>query len=464
MQIENETDLTQDIIDEIEESESVTQLGTLKTQRPVTQIISLDDSKEATEWLSNKRVPDILPKGSYQKLPPMFEWIIKKLDDNPALVNKIKNLLKEVIMKLGKESGTYEEIFTNTVPIPKNLDTELMKLLGITSVQHLLHEADLLGFNIQNRMMSKPYYIILSILFYYGCKPTKNGNKDGDQFLRQACVVLIVVMVYKGRISKFWKAGFDQVTVKYVMENKLKKSNIAYLYPNTFNANLYIWTPRLDTKYWETVREHPAHPRRGIVSILIASRNRLHQAYVGLANHYYDAFAAGYKTGSYQNDEIEEKQKLSRIGQVVDKIYTSITYFNNPVPDADREYIREKLKISHLTVSKFEEFIKNDKNKNETERIIELIVSTQNLVDPNDIANMKVVDTAEKITAARAKDVMGELKNNIDNVIRLIFDKQILNASPAQQLKIRKAFVLLFVLKIKQIYKKQSSYFEKKIF
>ena len=56
-----------------------------------------------------------------------------------------------------------------------------------------------------------------------------------------------------------------------------------------------------------------------------------------------------------------------------------------------------------------------------------------------------------------------ELKDLIDQIIKLIFGKDILNASPSQQLKIRKAFILLFVLKIKQPFRKQSSYFEKKI-
>ena len=59
--------------------------------------------------------------------------MIQRLDDNPILLSKINNLLRELIIRLGKEAGNMEEIFTEAVPIPKNIDKELMKLLGVTS-------------------------------------------------------------------------------------------------------------------------------------------------------------------------------------------------------------------------------------------------------------------------------------------------------------------------------------------
>ena len=69
-------------------------------------------------------------------------------------------------------------------------------------------------------------------------------------------------------------------------------------------------------------------------------------------------FRAGIKTGNYQNDEFAETQKLTIIQKVVDKIYTNITYMNNPVSEEDKQHIRNDLKLSIETVHKFEAFIK----------------------------------------------------------------------------------------------------------
>ena len=136
----------------------------LSKQIPESQIITLDVIGPE-EILDNRRIPDTLPKGSFQKLPETFEMMIQRLNDNPILVSKINNLLKEIIIRLGKEAGNTEEIFTEAVPIPKNLDKELMKLLGVTP-DELRKAGDKIGFSVQNRMLTEPYYIILSFLFY----------------------------------------------------------------------------------------------------------------------------------------------------------------------------------------------------------------------------------------------------------------------------------------------------------
>ena len=433
----------------------------LSKQIPESQIITLDVIGPE-EILDNRRIPDTLPKGSFQELPETFNMMIQRLDDNPILLSKINNLLRELIIRLGKEAGNMEEIFTEAVPIPKNIDKELMKLLGVTSDQ-LRKAGDTIGFSFQNRMLTEPYYIILSFLYYYGTLDKDGANKNSQDFLRHASLILILVRIYRGRISRFFKQGADATTVKYVMEKKLKKNNIAVVCPNTFEAIYKIWTPRLDTKYKDTINAHPAHDRRGMVSLMKAARTRLHQAYFGLAKHYYDAFYAGIKTGNYQNDEFAETQKLTIIQKVVDKIYTNITYMNNPVSEEDKQHIRNDLKLSIETVHKFEAFIKNHTNGDETRRVLELILLLINISSESDLANLKVVETAEKIAASRSRENSQELKDLIDQIIKLIFGKDILNASPSQQLKIRKAFILLFILKIKQPFKKQQSYFEKKI-
>ena len=433
----------------------------LSKQIPESQIITLDVIGPE-EILDNRRIPDTLPKGSFQELPETYNMMIQRLDDNPILLSKINNLLRELIIRLGKEAGNMEEIFTEAVPIPKNIDKELMKLLGVTS-DELRKAGDKIGFSVLNRMLTEPYYIILSFLYYYGTLDRAGFDKNSQDFLRHASLILILVRIYRGRISGFFKQGYDATTVKYVMEKKLKKNNIAVVCPNTFEAIYKIWAPRLDTKYKDTINAHPAHDRRGMVSLMKAAYTRLHQAYLGLSNHYYDAFRAGIKTGNYQNDEFAETQKLTIIQKVVDKIYTNITYMNNPVSEEDKQHIRNDLKLSIETLHKFEAFIKNHTNGDETRRVLELILLLINISSESDLANLKVVETAEKIAASRSRENSQELKDLIDQIIKLIFGKDILNASPSQQLKIRKAFILLFILKIKQPFKKQQSYFEKKI-
>ena len=131
----------------------------LSKQIPESQIITLDVIGPE-EILDNRRIPDTLPKGSFQELPETYNMMIQRLDDNPILLSKINNLLRELIIRLGKEAGNMEEIFTEAVPIPKNIDKELMKLLGVTSDQ-LRKAGDTIGFSFQNRMLTEPYYIIL---------------------------------------------------------------------------------------------------------------------------------------------------------------------------------------------------------------------------------------------------------------------------------------------------------------
>ena len=61
----------------------------LSKQIPESQIITLDVIGPE-EILDNRRIPDTLPKGSFQKLPETFEMMIQRLNDNPILVSKIK--------------------------------------------------------------------------------------------------------------------------------------------------------------------------------------------------------------------------------------------------------------------------------------------------------------------------------------------------------------------------------------
>ena len=68
----------------------------LSKQIPESQIITLDVIGPE-EILDNRRIPDTLPKGSFQKLPETFEMMIQRLNDNPILVSKINNLLKEIV-------------------------------------------------------------------------------------------------------------------------------------------------------------------------------------------------------------------------------------------------------------------------------------------------------------------------------------------------------------------------------
>lgn len=80
------------------------------------------------------------------------------------------------------------------------------------------------------------------------------------------------------------------------------------------------------------------------------------------------------------------------------------------------------------------------------------------------IANLNITNAANVITGARGKDNIPKLKERVDSSIRLVYGKGILNASPAQILKIRKCYVLLYLLKIKQAFINRPWYFEKNAF
>lgn len=428
-------------------------LGTLGGVEPKVEAITLD-SKDIGQELNGRRLPEALPAGSFQKLPEAFDWAIKKLDSHPEIVAKIISLLSGVIAKLGQSSVSFE-LFTQGVRPPQGLDTELIQLIGFTPDSMKRASLDV-GFSIKNPMHMDTYYIVLSFLYYYGCR-------INNSFLRQLCLTMIFVKLYRGRIYKFWKNGFDETTVRFVISNRLRTTNIAKLYPNTFNAIISVWAPRMDAKYWETVKNHPAHPLRGLPSILIAGYTRLNQAYVGLANHYYDAFNAGYKTGSTKamDDQMVERNSLTQVQLFSDTIYNSVIYTNNPVSDMDRTYIQSTLKLAPKEVTKFEDYIKKPEHAEEVKEIIELFMIIMKIENQQDISNLNIVMAANQITVARAKNQTAKLKDKIDNSIRIVYGNNIIGASPAQVLKLRRCFVLLYLLKIKQAYSKQPYYFER---
>lgn len=428
-------------------------LSTLGGVEPKVETITLD-SKDIGLELSGRRIPDVLPAGSFQELPKAFTWAIQKLDTNPEIVSKIIHLLSGVVTRLGQASINFE-LFTQGVRPPQKIDQELLQLIGIPP-DGIKRAAMEIGFSIKNPMHMDTYYIVLLFLYYYG------GRID-NKFLRELCLTMIFVKLYRGRIYKFWKNGSDDTTTRYVISNKLRANNIAKLYPNTFDAIVSVWAPRIDAKYWQTVKDHPAHPLRGLLSILIAGYTRLNQAYVGLATHYYDSFDAGYKTGSTKLDDEQmvERNSLSQVQLISDNVYNSITYSHTPVSDMDREYINQTLRLSHIEISKFEDYIRKPENADEVKQTIELLNLILKLENPSDIANINIVSEANAITSARAKNLTAKLKDKIDNSLRIVYGNGILGASPAQVLKIRKCYVLLYLLKIKQAYVKNSYYFER---
>lgn len=439
-------------------SESINDLvpGT-KNYVPNVENLQIDSRDIGGDDLDNRVLVDTLAPGSFTKLPEAIEWVIKKFDDNPQLVSRIEDMLKQIVSHYGKMSMDYE-LFTKAVPVPKGLDIELLKIMGL-SAEVLKKSATQIGFNAKHNMHMDTYYLTLAIIYYYGCK-------TDNLFLRQLALTLMFVKIFRGRINKFWSNGSsDDTTTKYVLTNKLRNTNIARIHVNTFDAIIHIWVPRMDKKYWATVRDHPAHPLRGMVSILIAGWSRVHQAYKGLAKHYYKAFHDGIKTGSYTGDEdMEERTKLSKIEQNTDKVYVGISYMNNPIPEADKVYIKNNLNLKSTVVDNFESFIKNPKNMDEVKETIETFMRILKASNPQDIANINISMTADKLSGARSKDDFLKLKNQIDNSMRLVYGNELLSASPAQILKIRKSYILMYLLKIKQPYIKKDKYFETKTF
>ena len=145
-------------------------LGTLGGVEPKVEAITLD-SKDIGQELNGRRLPEALPAGSFQKLPEAFEWAIKKLDAHPEIVAKIISLLSGVVTKLGQSSVSFE-LFTQGVRPPQGLDLELIQLIGFTPDS--MKRASLeVGFSIKNAMHMDTYYIVLSFLYYYGCRIDK---------------------------------------------------------------------------------------------------------------------------------------------------------------------------------------------------------------------------------------------------------------------------------------------------
>ena len=155
-----------------------------------------------------------------------------------------------------------------------------------------------------------------------------------------------------------------------------------------------------------------------------------------------------------------ERNSLSHVQLISDNVYNSITYSHTPVSDMDREYINQTLRLSHIEISRFEDYIKSPEHADEVKQTIELLVLILKSENANDIANINITGEANSIASARAKNLNAKLKDKIDNSLRIVYGNGILGASPAQVLKIRKCYILLYLLKIKQAYVKKSYYFE----
>lgn len=427
----------------------INNIGKPDIQNSIINSIPLD-AKEVGDLISGRREPDILPAGSFQKLPEAFEFITKKFDSNPQLIRKIIILLKSIVIKLGEESREFE-IFTQAVKIPKKIDIELLNLMGV-SADTIRRAGNEIGFSLLHRMQSDPYYITLSYLYFYGAR-------INNSVLRQFALTLILVKLYRGRIARMWKRGFDETTVRYVMEKKLRSTSMAKKFPNTFEAIIMEWVPRIDAKYWELVRDHPAHELRGMSSILTASHTRINQMYVGLAKHYYDAFADGFKTGSNMgNEDMQEKGNMTRIGDFTERIYTAMVYINNPISEEDKNEIRKATNTSHNFIATFESFIKEPNNEQEIRELIELFLTVLKVESNHDIANMNLSHIGSEISKAKAKEQILKIKLITEGILKYLFSNYNTWAE-SSKLAVRRAFILLFLLKIQQPFIKKQKYF-----
>jgi len=393
--------------------------------------------------------------ATYTKMPKEFEFVYEKLQDE-KLYEDISNTIEQKLLasiKFGSSSTT----FCDYLKVSNSLPDTLMKKFGITDRQLLkaFHE---IGFKVQgdtiNRSHLNLYYLTLIMTYYIGVK-------YDDKKLRYYCIALIYMKLFNRGIKTYFPNGCQEEIANYVLNNMVNNNSKFKKYRNPVKVIIENLAPELDAKYEPYIKKHPAHPIKGLMIILTSSWNRSDQMFATHSKKYYQANKEGKRevvgtsvqSSSSGNALVDNKKySLNDIHKLSQDTYKALTYDKKTISIHDENIIKKESGVSKKVIDNYTTYLKDSSNSDDIEDLLELVLGIMKYSEIDQICGMHIVMNTNKISSSKDKnnDKIQKLKKSIDNIITLLYNTSISKMNNTQISKLRKAFLLILLLKIKQ--------------
>jgi len=383
------------------------------------------------------------------KMPEVIEFISDKIINDKKLYGEIETLLKRIVSTIYSQSLNHST-FCDSLSTPGKLTNHLLKVFGVTDRQ-LSKAFEEIGFFKGNRMYADLYYQTLTILYYIGIKAD-------DDIIRMYSLVLINIKIFNGRKYKYMPNGCQPEIAEYLINQVFRSSKVLKKYPNPFNAITEYLAPNIENKYSDSIKKDPAHPIKGLVMIISQSWNRIDQMFMGVQKEYYKAWENSDKKGIMSNIKGVDGEEIDRldnnkVSSMVNKVQKNlITKGHNKLTNDDIKYLKASpYGISNLFLSKTEDFLNETLNDDDIHNIYEILFDIVKIVDESRLCSINIVQIVDKLSGTRSgTGNIKKLKNHIDEMLKLIFGKNILQSSVSQLLKLRKIILLILLLRAKR--------------
>lgn len=399
--------------------------------------------------------------ANYTKMPKEFEFLFEKLHDD-KIYEDIKSTIQQKVIASIKH-GTSSTTFCDFLKVSNSLPDTLLKKYGLTDRQ-VLRAFQEIGFKVEgntiNRTHTNLYYLTLIMLYWIGVKYE-------DQELRYYCVALIYMKLFNRGIKAWFPNGCQEEIANYVLNNMVNNNSKFKKYRNPVKVIIENLAPELDAKYESYIKKQPAHPTKGLMIILTASWNRSDQMFNTHAQKYYKANKDGkrevststYNTGNNTDLVETKKYSLNEIHKLSQDTYKAISYNKSKqLPQTDSNTIKKVTGVSNKVIDNYCKYINDSSNSDDLEETIELLFQIMHYSETDQICSMHILMNTNKITNSKDKnnDKIQKYKNNVDNIIKLLYSSVSKNINNTQTLKLRKAFTVLLLFKIKQSSCKQA--------
>jgi len=346
------------------------------------------------------------------KLSPTIKAILDKFKTD----KEAYRLLKEGYLKLASHKVLQDSIqhssFCDYFPISKKLPNLLFKLYGIDEKQlkEEMKQFELTG----SIVYTKDFYITLLMAYLIGL-----DNNDNE--LRQYSLLLISTLIWNYYKMRFFPAVCDPKIAQYVINYELK-GNHSFKGPGTpLNYIMKITIPALEGNYPQEIAKDPTHHYSGLKRVITTIRSRYNQLFKNLAKNYYDAQKSGKMESvhdthgnAYENsgEMVEKKEHFNDfIEKTTDKIIKN-GYFKNKLIQKSpiKDLMFKKFFLSTSVISKIDDYLDNDENKEDIKYYIELLLNGLKIKSDDELCSLNIEILANKITSSRKNDYFNKLK------------------------------------------------------
>jgi hypothetical protein len=382
------------------------------------------------------------------KMPEVIEFVSDKVINDKKLYSEIETVLKRIVSTIYTQSLNHST-FCDSLATPGKLTNHLLKVFGVTDRQ-LSSAFEEIGYFKGNRMYADLYYQTLSVLYYIGVKAD-------DDLMRMYSLVLINIKIFNGRKYRYMPNGCQPEIAEYLINQVFRSSKVLKKHPNPFNAITEYLAPNIENKYNASIKKDPAHPIKGLVMIISQSWNRIDQMFMGVQKEYYKAWNNSDKKGIMSNvkgvdgEEIDRLDS-SKVTNMVNKVQKNLITKHNKLGTEDIKYLKASpYGISSLFLTKTEDFLNAPINEDDIHNIYEILFDIVKVVDESKLCAVNIVQVVDKLTGTRSgTGNIKKLKDHIDEILKLIFGKDILKSSVSLLLKLRKVLLLIILLRAKR--------------